>query len=191
MNDLFTGTLVRLTGESPEAMAEAEKRWQHDSELHRLADGEPAELHSEKKIKEWLEKRLSGEDPRRFPFAIRTLAEDRLIGSMNLYLPVVQGCDAWVGIEIGDREFWGKGYGTDAMCLILGYAFGELNLHHVSLALHAYNTRARRSYEKAGFRLEGCVRQDQLHDGLRTDSLFMGILREEWRKQNDYATGPD
>jgi len=181
MNNLFCGELVRLTNETLEVLAESEIRWQRDTEFHRLANGNPAELHSEKKIKEWFEKRMSDDNPSRFNFSIRALADDRLIGFIGLYLPFTHGCDAWVGIGIGERDYWGKGYGTDAMRVILRYAFNELNLHRVSLALHEYNTRAYRSYEKAGFRSEGCVKQDQIREGKRTDTLFMGILRSEWK----------
>jgi len=177
MRDLFRGELVRLTGEDPEARARLETQWQRDTEYHRLADSEPSILRSEKKIKEWIEKRLQSED--RFDFSIRSLADDQLIGDIGLNPKWVEG-DAWVGIAIGHRDFWGKGYGTDAMRLILRYAFTELNLRRVSLAVHDYNGRARRSYEKSGFRLEGVMRQDQLKEGKRSDSIFMGILREEW-----------
>ena len=184
MNDLLRGSLVHLTNEDPEAVAKLEVRWQRDTEFHRLADSDPAELSSAKVIKEHFEKRMEADSPNRYSFSIRTLADDRLIGFVGLYLPQPSGCDAWVGISIGERELWGKGYGTDAMRLILRYAFHELNLHHVSLALHEYNTRAYRSYEKAGFRPEGRMRQDQLREGRRTDTLFMGILRAEWEASN-------
>lgn len=177
MRDLFRGELVRLSDEDPETRARAELRWESDTEFHRLADADPARLWSEKKIKEWIEKRSEKED--RFGFSIRSLADDRLIGHIGLFVQWAEG-DAWVGIAIGERDFWGRGYGTEAMHLALQYAFTELNLRRVSLAVHAYNTRARRSYEKAGFRLEGVMRQDQLKEGKRSDSIFMGILREEW-----------
>lgn len=184
MNNPLCGELIRLTNEDPETVAKLELRWQRDTEFHRLADDDPAELRSEKKIKEWMEKRASDDDPHRFSFSIRTLKEDRLIGFISLYLPVVHGCDAWAGIGIGDREFWGRGYGTDAMRVILRYAFTELNLHRVSLALHAYNQRALRSYEKVGFQMEGRVRGEGLREGQRIDALYMGILRSEWESQN-------
>ena len=57
MKDLFRGELVRFTLEEPEPGAQAQVRWQRDSEFHRLLDGEPALLNSEKKLKEWIEKR--------------------------------------------------------------------------------------------------------------------------------------
>jgi len=87
---------------------------------------------------------------------------------------------AWVGIGIGEREYWGKGYGTDAMRTILHYGFDELNLHRVSLNVFEYNQRAIHSYEKAGFTIEGRMRQCLRREGQRWDLIFMGILREDW-----------
>ena len=184
MKDLFRGELVRLTSEEPDSLAKMESRWQRDSEFIRLADGDPIRLTSEKKIKEWSEKKIEeGPTPERYPFSVRTLAEDKLIGFFGLYVDLIHS-EAWVGIGIGDREFWGKGYGTDMMKLCLQYAFLELGVQRVSLGLHEYNPRALRSYEKAGFRLEGRTRQDMMREGKRTDTLWMGILREDWLQQN-------
>ena len=180
MKDLFRGTLVRLTAEEPDVRARAEVRWQRDSEFHRLADGDPANMASEKKIKEWIEKRFDdGFKPERYPFSIRALEGDKLIGVIGLWVDLVHS-DGWVGIGIGERGFWGKGYGTEAMQLVIQYAFTELNLDRVSLALHSYNERALKSYQKVGFRLEGRTRSDQHREGKHTDTLWMGVLREEW-----------
>lgn len=180
MRDLFRGQLVRLTMEEPEVRARAEVRWLRDSEFHRLADSDPAQLHSEKALKGWFDKQVEGGfKPERYTFTVRTLAEDKFIGELGLGVNLIHG-EAWVGIGIGEREFWSKGYGTDMMKLCIQYVFSELSMERLSLGLHEYNTRALRSYEKCGFRLEGRTRQDLLREGRRTDSLWMGILREEW-----------
>ncbi|MEO8357300.1 MAG: GNAT family protein [Chloroflexota bacterium] len=184
MRDLFRGERVHLTFEEPETHAKSEVRWQLDSEFVRLADSDPLELSSEKKIRDRVEKRFEkGFQPERYSFSVRTLTEDKLIGFFGLYLDLIHS-EAWVGIGIGERDFWGKGYGTDMMKICLRYAFSELGVQRVALGLHAYNERALRSYEKAGFRLEGRTRQDMLREGKRTDTLWMGILREEWLQQN-------
>ena len=81
-------------------------------------------------------------------FAIRRLADQQLIGEIDLDGVLWTHGECFVGIGLGDREFWGKGYGTDAMRVILKYAFFELNLNRVSLTVFEYNPRARRSYEK-------------------------------------------
>jgi RimJ/RimL family protein N-acetyltransferase len=180
MKDLFRGELVRFTLEEPEAAAKAQVRWQRDTEFHRLADNDPAFLNSEKKIKEWIEKQGdTGFPPDRYYFSVRTLAEDQYIGFLGMWVDLIHS-EAWVGLGIGEREFWSKGYGTDMMRLCQRYVFSELCLERLSLGLHTYNPRALRSYEKCGFRLEGRTRQDMLREGKRTDSLWMGILREEW-----------
>ncbi len=180
MKDLFRGKLVRFTLEEPAVRAKAEIRWQQDSEYVRLADSDPSQLSSEKKIREWFDKQAEdGPQPRRYSFSARTLDGDRYIGFLGLWVDLIHS-EGWVGLGIGERDFWSKGYGTDMMNLCLQYAFNELGLERVSLGLHAYNPRALRSYEKCGFRLEGHTRQDVLREGRRTDTLWMGILREEW-----------
>jgi len=185
MRDLFRGELVRITSEEPEARAKVEVLWQRDTEFHRLADADPTRMESEKKLKEWFERQNDkGFKPERYSFSVRTLAEDRLIGFFALWADLIHN-EAWVGIGIGDREFWGKGYGTDMMKLCLQYAFTEMNVHRVSLGLHEYNPRALRSYEKAGFRLEGRTRKDLMREGKRYDSLWMGILRDEWMQMQN------
>lgn len=178
MKDIFRGELVRLTVESPETIAKAQARWFRDSELLRLADSDPAYMWSEKNRKEWVEKQ-DGQDAKNFRFCIRTLSDDKLIGEVSIH-PQWVDADAWVGIGLGERDYWGRGYGTDAMRLILQYGFVELNLHRISLGLHSYNERALKSYEKAGFKVEGVMRQDTFREGRRTDGIYMGILRDEW-----------
>ena len=180
MKDLFRGQLVRLTMEEPEFLAKHQARWQRDTEFHRLASSRPAEMFSAKKIQQRGDELVENDfKPQHYPFSIRALDGDRLIGFLNLWLNLIHS-EAWLGIGIGEREFWGKGYGTDALKLGLQYAFTELGAQRVSLGVYEYNPRARRAYEKVGFRLEGRTRQDALRDGTRYDSLWMGILREEW-----------
>ena len=185
MKDIFCGELVRITAEEPEERARLEIQWQQDTEFHRLADSEPAMLVSEKKMKERFEKQSEdGFTSERFFFSVRTLDENKHIGFFVLVADLIHS-EAWVGIGIGSREFWGKGYGTDMMNLCLRYAFTELNVHRVSLGVHAYNPRALRSYEKAGFQVEGRTRKDILRDGRRYDGIWMGILRDEWLKMQN------
>ena len=186
MKELFRGELVRLTLEEPETLAKADVRWWHDSEFARMLESEAVQLTSEKRIRELLvEHRLDkGFEPERYPFSVRALKDDRLIGFFSIWVDLIHS-EAWVGIGIGERDFWGRGYGTDMMRLCLRYAFSELGIQRVSLGLHEYNARALRSYEKSGFKLEGRTRQDGLRDGSRTDTLWMGILREEWLALQD------
>jgi RimJ/RimL family protein N-acetyltransferase len=178
--NLFEGKLVRLGSEDPQVLAEAFARWGRDSEYSRLLDSEPARLWSVKKVKEWFEKDPETTVPRGFLFSIRTLSEDRLIGFIAFEDISWPNRDTYVAIGIGERDCRGKGYGSDAMRVMLRYGFEELNLHRISLTVYAYNPRGIRSYEKCGFVHEGCIREFLLRDGQRSDMLHMGILRADW-----------
>jgi RimJ/RimL family protein N-acetyltransferase len=180
---LFQGELVRFVAAEPQLAAGLFAKWMRDSEFVRLLDTDPARLLSVDKYKEWFEKDLLEEQKNEeLFFLIRTLEEDLTIGLIGLDgIQWVHG-DAWVGIGLGEREYWGKGYGTDAMRILLRYAFEELNLHRLSLSVFEYNSRAIRSYEKVGFVIEGRARQFLNRDGGRYDMIFMGILRDEWKE---------
>ena len=179
-NHFLRGCLVCLTAPHSETDAETVARWSRDTEYHRLADNDPAYPLAGRQAKEWLERN----SPSKFDFMIRTLKDDRLIGGIGLWVESWANGEAWTGIGIGDRGYWGNGYGTEALRLLLQFAFDELNLQRVSLGVFAYNPRAIRSYEKAGFRREGLVRGDCRRDGQRWDTVYMGILREEWLNGN-------
>jgi RimJ/RimL family protein N-acetyltransferase len=94
--------------------------------------------------------------------------------------------DAFVGIGIGESDHWGKGFGSDAMRVLLRYGFLELGLHRVSLNVFSYNERAIRSYQKVGFVVEGISKNAILREGKRWDMIWMGILLDEWKSLNDY-----
>jgi RimJ/RimL family protein N-acetyltransferase len=178
--DMLRGELVHLTAEDPEIMAGYFSHWNQDSGFVRLLDTDPPRLLSEKKWKEWLEKDLDKDPAGEAFFAIRRLDGDKPIGFIGLFDLFIQHGDTLVAIALGEREDWGKGYGTDAMQIMLRYAFQELNLRRVGLIVFEYNPRAIRSYQKVGFVLEGRVREAMLRDGKHWNYLYMGILREEW-----------
>jgi len=178
--NIFRGALVRLTTEDPEPASQALSRWARDSEYTRLLDSFPSRLWSARKIQSWIERDFETGYRDGYFFEIRTIVEDRLIGYIILFGLSWPHGDAEVGIGLGDRGFWGKGYGTDAMRVLLRYAFTELNLRRVTLGVFAYNPRAIKSYEKAGFKVEGRLRQYISREGQRSDMIVMGVLREEW-----------
>jgi RimJ/RimL family protein N-acetyltransferase len=141
MKDLFRGELVRFTFEEPDTRAKAEARWQRDTEYFRLADSDPCQLSSEKKIKEWFDKQAeNGPQAKRYSFSVRTLSEDKYIGFLGLWVDLIHS-EAWVGLAIGEREFWSKGYGSDMMKLCIQYVFTG-GLERLSLGVHSHNPRA-------------------------------------------------
>jgi len=85
-----------------------------------------------------------------------------------------------VGIMIGARDYWGRGYGTDAMQTLVAWGFYTLNLNRVQLRVFDDNPRAIRCYEKVGFQTEGRLRQGDYANGAYRDVLLMGVLRDDW-----------
>jgi [ribosomal protein S5]-alanine N-acetyltransferase len=104
---------------------------------------------------------------------------DALIGMTGLHHIEARNRHASFGISIGEKQHWGKGYGTEATGLVIRHAFQTLNLNRLWLHVYEYNTRAIRVYEKLGFRMEGRLRQDTFREGRYWDTLVMGVLREE------------
>lgn len=175
--DLWDGKLVRLVAQDPEKDVATKASWDKDTDFTRLLSFEPVTPPNAKEFRERLERPLNG---RFYPFSVRTLEDDKLIGFVVvMHVSHVHG-DAWVGIGMGEREYRGKGYGTDAMKLALRFAFQELNMHRVSLDALADNLRAVRSYEKCGFKAEGYMRHADFRDGRRSDLITMGVLRRDW-----------
>ena len=178
---ILTGQLVTLTAVNPDRDAEIIARWSRDSQFWRLAHPEPP----------WpvrptyVQQKLEEEPVERTRFAIRTLADDHLIGLIGLFANFQSHREAFMGIQIGERDYWGKGYGTDALRALLRFGFEELNLQRVSLSVLEGNERAMRSYEKCGFRYEGRERQTWAYDGRRWDEIYMGLVREEWQAMSN------
>jgi len=187
MKDVFTGKLVRLSAFDPEEMSKAFPRWNRNSEYFRLLNSSGQPMQSSKAALKWMEEEVGEMSPATYLFSIRALADDKLLGELALDVVTWSGRDAFVGLGIGETEYWGKGYGTDVMKVLLRFAFTEVNLQRVTLSVFEYNPRAIRSYEKAGFRHEGRTRRVLNKEGRRWDVLYMGILREEWMELNNQA----
>lgn len=87
---------------------------------------------------------------------------------------------ALLDVYIGEKDCWGKGFGTEAVRLMCGYGFGKMRLHRIGLWVAAPNAAAVHLYQKLGFIREGRVR-DQFRDcGRWQDMLIMGMLESEW-----------
>jgi RimJ/RimL family protein N-acetyltransferase len=85
-----------------------------------------------------------------------------------------------LGIMIGDRTRWGKGYGREAVALVVDYGFRRLNLNKITLGVYADHEAAVRLYQGLGFAIEGTLRQQLYRDGAYRDAYVMGILREDY-----------
>src|SRR5262249_39298614 len=115
-------------------------------------------------------------------FGIVLREGERLIGSCGLHRATLPHRSAELGILIGDRAAQGKGYGTEAIRLLLDFGFGTLGLHRIALYVYANNERAIRCYETCGFRREGVRRESRWWDGRWWDDFQYSILEQEWRE---------
>ncbi len=178
--DILAGEKVRLIAVDAERDSKLFAGWRNNSEYLRLMDADVALHFSIEKMKKWMEENELSDEVAFF--MIKRKEDDQIIGEIGLSGFQGKHSNAFVGISIGDPENWGKGFGTEAMKVILRYGFSILNLHHISLTVFEYNPRGVRSYEKAGFKLEGVQRQFLHRDGRRWDMYRMGILRSEWEE---------
>ncbi len=101
--------------------------------------------------------------------------------------PKVRSCEA--GIAIGERALWSQGYGARALHLLLGYLFGSMGLHKVSLRVVAFNTLTIRACEKCGFRREGLLRDAYWFDNRWWDSLLLAVFEDDWSAARDTHAG--
>ncbi|MFN8419314.1 MAG: GNAT family protein [Anaerolineae bacterium] len=177
LDNLFIGKLVKLTGPKT-GDNDIIVNWGNRADYQRLLSMDPARPYTIESLQED-DKRARERAENNYGFRIRTVADDKLIGFGDLHVEwSLQLC--WLGIGIGDPEYWGKGYGSEAVTLMVNYAFRELNLFKVCLGVFEYNTRAYAAYLKVGFVEEGRQRQQLLRDSRRWDMILMGILRPEW-----------
>ena len=89
-----------------------------------------------------------------------------------------------IGIYIGNKDYWNKGYGTEALTLLLDYGFKALNFHNIQLKVYSFNERAIKSYEKIGFKTFGKRREALLGGKERYDIIHMDILYDEFYEKN-------
>jgi RimJ/RimL family protein N-acetyltransferase len=94
---------------------------------------------------------------------------------------------AEIALMIGERAYWSRGYGTDAVTAYLAYLFHEFNLHKVYLRVEEYNARAQRAYEKCGFRRDGVFREHTFLGGRYYDSIIMSITEDEYRARHPFV----
>lgn len=128
--------------------------------------------------KEWFEKSIAqSTEP---SFFIVELDTNKLIGTISLIKIDYPNRSATLGIFIGDKEYHSKGYGTEAINLLLEFGFKYLNLHSIVLDLVSINERAHKSYLKCGFKDTGCTRECIFINGKYYDKLHMDILENEF-----------
>jgi RimJ/RimL family protein N-acetyltransferase len=187
---LFEGKLIRLGPIDHEKDPEVESRWTHDLELMRALSQQPAMPLSVAQVKkkyEAIEKEVD-ESKKLFHFTIRNGQGGGLLGFIRIeWIEWTHGTGN-LKMAIGDPAERNKGYGTEALSLMLRYAFSELNLFRLSAIVGEDNPGGLRFFKRFGFMEEVRRRKALLRDGHEYDMLHLGILRDEWLARNGGLT---
>ena len=151
-------------------------KWMNEDSALAVNFGQYSQLISAKNDLNWLY-----EPPQNmYRFAIVLLDNDTLVGSISLHNIDHLNRNAYIGIFIGGEEQRGKGYGAEAIRLILNYGFKTLNLHSINLTVHADNYAGVACYKKVGFREVGRLPEVLFINGTYVDKIYMSILEHEF-----------
>lgn len=172
---MIEGRMVRLRAREA-SDAERGHRWVNDWEVARfLVMRYPVSLTAEQG---WI-----GSTPMPsfgwLPLAIETL-EGEHIGNIDLRDVQPENRTGEIGVMIGEKAYWGRGYGSDAVRTLARLAFQRMNLNRVWLRTYEFNERGQRAFVKAGFVVEGRMRRHLYNEGRYWDVIVMGMLREEF-----------
>ncbi len=154
-------------------------KWWNDPEVMYYADDDP-EPHSTMKDIEDRYNRETGEWADSTARYLIQTTSGQPIGHVMYRGLRSDTRSVWTGITIGERDYWGNGYGTEAIRLFLQFLFEEMHLHKVSITVSDFNARAIRAYEKCGFRHDGVLRHNAVVHGKFVDHFVMSILEDEF-----------
>lgn len=174
---MYTGALVRLRRVEPDRDVDDRYRWMNDPAVVATLGMRPGRL-SREEIRSYLERAASSSDSL-LEFAIESL-DGIHIGGCTIRNFNHVSRSAELAIALGEGEYRGKGYGTDAVRLLVRVGFEQFNLNRIWLTVQAGNLAGIRAYEKAGFVREGLLRQYGFVNGAYYDSALMAILRSEF-----------
>ena len=175
---MYTGKLVNLREYRKEDVPMAQA-YLNQPEIKRLLAPNIPFLYTLEDEYKWYEGRSAMKDL--YNFAIETIDTKKYIGGCGINHLDWKNSTATIGIFIGDSEYWGKGYGTDAMRVLIRFIFEQMNIHKVKLNVYAFNERAIKSYQKIGFVHEGTLRQEIFKDGKYHDEWVMGMFASEFK----------
>jgi RimJ/RimL family protein N-acetyltransferase len=182
--DRLVGRLVVLRRHVPSNLA-AFKRWYSDPEIARLTRYQDGPMHPSE-IERFFAARVVSPDSLALAVHLRTAGREpgRLIGSCAFSQLDGDNGSALYHITLGEKDTWGRGYGTEATELMLEHAFEVLALHRIALSVFEFNERAVRSYLKVGFTVEGRARDAIWRDGRYWDEISMSALDSDWQRRH-------
>ena len=149
--------------------------WQKDSELTRLDATTPIPCSFQEYLADYTDE-IQYPSPYRRPFSMET-QDGKHIGNCVYYNINEDRGEAELGIMIGDRQYWNKGYGTDAVSALINHIFRRTKLNRIYLKTLVSNTRAHKCFLKSNLKPCGYLERDGY------EFLLMEIYRREWQEQ--------
>ena len=184
INSLYEGHLVRLGPLDHEKDPPIIARWTSDPLMCSVLDevARPLSVEAVRRLLEKVEKQMD-ETKNLFHFTLRLREDNRLVGLARIFWIDFHNGTGVLNLGIGDVLDRRHGYGSDALDLLLRFAFNDLNLHRLTVWPSVDNIPFIQVVEKAGFKEEARRREAAFHNGRYWDVLFMGLLRTEWEKK--------
>jgi RimJ/RimL family protein N-acetyltransferase len=184
----FSGSKVILRPVHPEEDLPMFMKWLNDPEVNRFIQAvHPVSLYEEKEYLEKLHTRKSD-----VVFAIETIKNPKFIGVVGLHGINLRDRHATTGALIGEKDCWGKGYGSEAKMFLLYHAFYNLNLRRISSAAIDFNERSKNCIQKTGYFQEGIRKEMSFREGRYWDLIEFGLFRRTfepiWKK---YQNNPE
>lgn len=150
-------------------------KWINDSEVRQFISAYLPTTRKEEE--EWFDKEKKDE----IRLAIET-KKGKFIGTIGLSKIDFRSGTATTGTCIGEKDYWGKGYGTDAKMILLDYAFNVLNLRKISSRAFAFNKRSINYSKKCGYQIEGTLKKDCFVNGKYVDAICLAVFKKDWSK---------
>jgi RimJ/RimL family protein N-acetyltransferase len=167
------GEHLSLRGLTPDDASEAHAAWMNDPEINCYTESRFTR-HTLESIRQYIETITSANTNL---FLAIIAKEEGHIGNIKLSNIDRHHGTAEVGIIIGDKRCWGRGYGCEAIDLLAEYAFTTLGLRKLTAGIYETNTGSIRAFEKAGFVVEGVMKEQYISDGKAIDAVRLGRLR--------------
>jgi RimJ/RimL family protein N-acetyltransferase len=177
---MYRGDLVKLRDYRREEMPKVKELINNPDIKKFLTPMVPFPFTTEDEYK-WYDSNSALKDT--YTFAIETLEDGMLLGGCGVNSIDWKNSHATLGIFIGEIDYLGKGYGTDAFKTLIRFVFDEMNVNKVKLDVYSFNERAIKSYEKCGFKKDGILREELFREGKYHDIISMSILRKEYESK--------
>ena len=175
---MYRGKLVKLRAYREEDIERAVE-FINDEETKKFLDTAIPFPITKWQEEEWIKSRKSNKDFT-YDFAIEDLETGKYIGGCSINHCDVKNRNCTIGIMLGDKDYWGRDYGSDALKVLIKFIFEEVNMDKIKLGVFSFNARAIACYKKCGFKECGRRRKSEFIDGKYYDRISMDILKEEF-----------